>query len=475
MTAARDVLERYRADPVAFCREVLLFEPWSKQAEILLSVRDHTRTAVRSCHGAGKTAIAARCVLWFLAVHPNSRVISTAPTGSQVRQLLWREIRLGYQAADGFMGGELFDTRLELGADWFALGLSTDTPERFQGHHAEHLLLVVDEASGVDERIFEAAAGSLTSPGARCLLIGNPTRTSGEFFSAFHAARGFYSPIAIPADSTPAFTGERVPRDVLRRLVSREWVTDHTAKWGEGSPLYQVRIKAEFPSQSDDAVVALGDLEGAQGRELEGGWPLVVSCDVARFGSDQTVIAVRRGNVLRLARSYGGKDTMQTVGEITRLARELQREHGRKPTIIVDDAGVGGGVTDRLKELREFKVYAYNSARSAAHPAEYPNRRSEDWFALAELLPEIDLDGDEDLAADLLAPRYSLDSQGRRVVEPKAETKRRIRRSPDRGDAAVMAFAVGRRRGGGGIRFSKAPVEWEDVQPGEMDGIGRWW
>ena len=115
-TSARDVIKRYRGDPVAFSREVLRFDPWSKQREILESARDHTRTAVRSCHAAGKTATAARAAVWFLAVHPHSKVITTAPTWAQVRDLLWREIRLGHAASDGFVGGELFDTRLEL--DW---------------------------------------------------------------------------------------------------------------------------------------------------------------------------------------------------------------------------------------------------------------------------------------------------------------------------------------------------------------------
>jgi hypothetical protein len=264
VTTAGEQLTRYRVDPVVFLRDVLHFEPWSKQREIAESVRDHSRTAVASCHGAGKTAIAARIMLWFLAAFPSSRVISTGPTFHQVRDLLWREIRLGYHAADGFIGGELFDTRLELATDWFALGLSTDRPDRFQGHHAEHLLLVVDEASGVDQAIYEAAAGFLTSPGARSLLIGNPTQTSGEFFDAFHSARDLYSTIRVSAFDTPAFTGEKVPRDVLRKLVSRKWVSDHSRRWGEGSPLYQVRIAAEFPSQSDDVVVSLGDLEGAR-------------------------------------------------------------------------------------------------------------------------------------------------------------------------------------------------------------------
>jgi hypothetical protein len=444
---ARERIARYRDDPVAFCREALRFELWSKQAEVIESVRDHTRTAVRSCHGAGKTAVAARVALWFLVVHPRSRVITTAPTFHQVRDLLWREVAVGHRAAAGFIGGELFDTRLEIDTDWFAIGLSTDRPERFQGHHAEHLLLVVDEASGVSQEIFEAAAGFLTSPGARALLVGNPTKTSGEFFDAFHSAAGFYNTIKVSAFDTPAFTDERVAPEVLARLVSRRWVEEHTAKWGVRSPLYEVRIAAEFPSQADDAVVPLGDLHGAQGRELEPGLPLVLACDVARFGSDDTAVAVRRGNVLRVVASWNGRDTMQTTGEIVRLARELHRQHERRPLIVVDDAGVGGGVVDRLRELGEFRVVPFLGAGAARDRREYPNARSQSWFDLAEALPQIDLDPDPELAADLLAPRYTLDSQGRRVVEPKSETKRRLRRSPDRADAVAMALSVDPRPG----------------------------
>jgi hypothetical protein len=135
---------------------------------------------------------------------------------------------------------------------------------------------------------------------------------------------------------------------------------------------------------------------------------------------------------------------MRTAGEITSLARALEREHGREPLLVIDDAGVRGGVTDRLRELREFELRAYNAAGRATRPSDYPNRRSEDWFGVAECLPLLDLDPDEELAADLLAPRYALDSQGRRVVEAKAETKRRLRRSPDRADAVVMALSAER-------------------------------
>ena len=443
MKRAGAAIERIRAEPSWFLEEVLGFHPWSRQRQVVESVRDNTRTAVRSCHGAGKTAIAARSALWFLAAFPRSTVVTTAPTWGQVKDLLWREVHVACRGARGFFDGDLYDTRLELATDWFALGLSTDRPERFQGFHAEHLLLVVDEASGVSEEIFEAASGFLTSPGARLLLIGNPTRTSGEFFEAFHRARAFYRTVSISAFDTPAFTGEEVPEEVLRRLVSREWVEEHRAKWGEASPLYQVRVLGDFPSASDESVCALGEVEAAQARSLEPGGPVVVvACDVARFGSDETVIAVREGLRVRIGKAYGGRDTMRTVGEILAAARRLPADRRGKPVLVVDDVGVGGGVTDRLREVGEFSVVAFNGGGSARERRDYPNARSEAWFATSDLLPELDLDPDEQLAADLVAPQYKLDSQGRRVVEPKSDTKKRLGRSPDRGDAVVMACSV---------------------------------
>jgi phage terminase large subunit len=435
-------LERIRSDPVWFLREVLAFEPWSKQREILEAVRDHDRVAVRSANAVGKTSIAGRAVLWWLAGGPGSIALTTAPTDRQVRRLLWKEIRQGYHASRGFFDGELFDTRLSLGDGWEALGLSTDDAESFSGWHDERVLVVVDEASGVGEDIFEAIEGVLAGGHAKLLLISNPTRTSGQFFEAFHRERRLWRTIAVSALDTPAFTGESVSEAVARRLVTRGWVEEKRAKWGEQSPLFQVRVLGEFPSQSEDAVCAIAEVEAAQRRRLVPGFPTVVACDVARFGSDETVIATRRGPRVRVARSYVGRDLMQTAGEILQVARRLRVEANEAPVVVVDDAGLGGGVVDRLREVGEFRVVAFNGAGAARERREYPNRRSEAWFVFAGQLADIDLDGDEQLAADLVAPSYRLDSQGRRVVEAKSETKRRLGRSPDRADAVLMAFAT---------------------------------
>ena len=114
-------------------REVLSWQPWSKQREVLESIRDNPRTSVASCHGPGKTAVAAVGGLWYLSVYPQSRVITTAPTMVQLRDVLWREITSLYFASEGFLEAELFGTRLEIAPDWFAVGLTTDTPGTVSG------------------------------------------------------------------------------------------------------------------------------------------------------------------------------------------------------------------------------------------------------------------------------------------------------------------------------------------------------
>jgi phage terminase large subunit len=429
-------------DPVTFCRNVLGFHPWSKQSEIIESVRDFPRTAVRSCHGSGKTATAARVVAWFLTAYPGSRVITTAPTFSQVRDLLWSEINGAVARAPEGLFPACDTTRLTISREWFAVGLSTDRPERFQGHHAEHLLLVVDEASGVHEDIYEAAEGFLTSPGARVLLIGNPTQTSGTFYRAFHSERDLYNTIHISAYDTPNLTGEEVPEAVRKSLVSPEWVEQRREQWGEG-PLWDVRVLGNFPSESEDQVIGLQAVEDARKRTVEPGRELVISCDVARYGSDETVIVIRQGQRVRLHKSYTSRSLMETVGEIVDAARQYNSSNLR---VVVDDVGLGGGVTDRLKELG-VPVSGFNGGSAANEPRLYPNRRSEAWFAFADQIKNIDLDTDEQLGADLVSPKYALDSAGRRVVEPKDKTKRRLGRSPDRADAVLMAFAPAPRMG----------------------------
>ena len=238
-----DLRKKILLDPDWIYPNLLGMQPWSKQWEVIRSVRENKRTAVRSCHGSGKTAIAGAVVLEFMLQGP-CRVITTAPTWSQVEQLLWREIAQRHRHIDPAFG-KLFKTQLEIAPDWFAIGLSTDTPERFQGHHAPRMLLVVDEASGVDDAIYEASEGFLTAEGARVLLIGNPTRTTGTFYRAFKPDSGWHK-VHISAFDTPNFTGEECHPNAARALVTPEWAADAATQWGIDSPAYKVRVLGDF-------------------------------------------------------------------------------------------------------------------------------------------------------------------------------------------------------------------------------------
>jgi len=433
----------YVADPVGYALDVLQFFPWSKQRAILESVRDNDRTAVRSCHGIGKSAAAGVAVLWFLATHTDSRVITTAPTYTQVVKILWAGIRAQVRRAHARQQALDLPTplhaELTITEEWYALGISTNESERLQGHHSStgHMLLVVDEASGVAEDIFTAAEGFLTSEHAKVLLIGNPTRVGGQFHRAFASERALWNQIHISVYDSPSYTGEEVPAEVARAMPHAGWAEQKRKQWGEKSTIYQVRVKGDFSDAGEDNVIGLAAIEAAQAREIEPEGKSVISCDVGRFGDDETVIVHRHGQRVRILEHYVGNDTIHTAGRVKHHYDAI----GSKPRVVVDDVGVGGGVTDALR-AQGVPVEPFNGAAKAHRPLMFPNRRSEIWFEVAEQLEDLDLDGDEQLAADLCAPTYTYDLKLRRVVEKKEDTKKRIGRSPDRGDAVLMSLAA---------------------------------
>jgi len=447
---ARKILERARRDPAWWVRHVLGAVPWEKQVEILEAVRDHPKTAVASCHGAGKSWVSAKAALWFLYSYPGSIVVTTAPTFRQVKRILWREIRQAWSGARYKLGGRLLQTSLELADGWMAFGFATDVPENFQGLHAKHLLVVADEAPGIEPDIWEAIDGVLTGEHCRLLAIGNPTEPAGEFYKLFQTPG--VKKIHISAFDTPNFTAYGITEEDIRsgaweekitgplpfpELITPAWVTDKYRRWGPGSPMYQSRVRGDFPEAASDALIPLSWIEAAQKRELEPGEPVGLGVDVARFGDDETIIAVRRGPVVRLHSVAAKEDTMQTAGRVIRALSETGAGVAK-----VDVIGLGAGVVDRLKEQGK-PVQEMNAAEAASDPERFANRRAEWYWALRERFQEgsIDLDPDEELAAQLSSIKYRIDSRGRIQIESKEDMKKRGLPSPDRADAVVLAFA----------------------------------
>jgi phage terminase large subunit len=434
MTAqAATILKASRDNPAFFLRRVLGVETLTpQQMQICDSVKDNRRTAAPSGHGIGKTHLAARLALWFLYCYPHSKVLTTAPTWHQVEHLLWREIRKAHQSSLYPLGGDPKQTEIDLDEDWFAIGLSTNDAVRFQGIHAPRVMIVFDEATGVDKEIWEAAEGVAVGPNDRFLAIGNPTDPTSEFKRVCDSS--LWNVIHLNAEEHPNVIEGR---EIIPGAVTREWIDERFQEYGgKDTALYRARVLGKFPEQGDDMLISLADVERAQERWSQPtGTPKALGCDVARFGSDETVeIEIYDGGVVAEARSFRGQNLMETAGSVK--ANKAEKK-------AVDDSGVGGGVTDRLTE-QSIAVVPYIAGGKAFDSERFLNRRAETWWVIREMLQreELALPPDGKLAADLTNIKYSYTSKGQIKLEAKDEVKKRLGRSPDRGDALAIALAA---------------------------------
>ena len=460
-----EFVAKVKAEPQFFCERVLGDKLWPLQAEIINSVRDNKDTSVRSCHGSGKTFLAARAALWFLYTRPKSLVITTAPTNRQVEHLLWKEINAAFAKRQSILGGKCLSKKLELDKDWFALGFAarefTDasrTATGFQGFHAESILAIVDEASGVPKSIFDAIDGILSSADSHMLRIGNPTDPNGEFGRSFRdtKVRRFH----ISAFDTPNFTDFGITIEDLRSgdwekktgeinypaLITPQWVADklRPEKWGEASPQWTAKVMGDFPELGTDTLIPLQYIEAARERELSRIGDIELGVDVARFGDNETVIVGRQGPVAWIEKRMRAQDTMQTAGEVAALIRKIN------PSIVrVDEIGVGGGVVDALRTDGHACVVGVNVGSSASKPDEWVNLRAELYWELRGFFErgEIALEGRngmEDLEAQLSGMKFKYTARkGQIQIESKDDMRKRGMASPDLADALCLAFGGG--------------------------------
>ena len=465
-----EMLGDFGDDPVGFAAEVLGVSLWEKQEEALRALARSPRVAVKSGNGLGKDFTAAVAVLWFLHTRRPAIVISTAPTFRQVRNILWRQIRALHRRAADVLGGELLDTRWELGEDRYALGLSAVGADQFQGFHCENILVVVDEAEGVSDAIYEGIESVMTTGNARLLLIGNPTTTSGGFHRAFHREAGIYEAITISALESPNVAAGRV---VIPGLTTAAWVEERRRVWGADSDLFSRPHSGLFPGTGLNNLLAPADIDAAiydadellpggfpygepgaafdDGDDADGdddliaqlipysyraGGPLVLGVDVAYYGPDRSVVAARRGDIVEKIRTFPRQDTMAFSGELLDAIRQLRPER-----VYVDRVGIGVGVYDRLRE-QGVRVLPFSGGGAPLGEAACANRRAEGYWALAQRFRtrRIRIPRDTELLAELSELRYRYNSQGRLLLESKEDMRARGQASPDRADALMMAF-----------------------------------
>ena len=432
-----DFTLQYMDDPVLFVREVLGAEPLAYQAEFLEAIASGERKiSIRSGHGTGKSTSASWAMLWYLLMRFPNKVVVTAPTSGQLFDALFAELKRWIGELPKPVQDLLTvkSDRVELAAAPSEMFISArtsraETPEALAGVHSENVLLVVDEASGVPEKVFEAAAGSMSGHSATTILLSNPTRSTGTFYESQTRMSGSWWTRRWSCVESP--------------LVSDEFVDEMRERYGEESNAFRIRVLGEFPLADDDTIIPFHLVDAAMHRDIEVDFDRrpVWAVDPARFGTDRTAFCKRVGSVVTEIKSWRGLDLKQTVGRVMAEYEALNPSQ-RPSEILVDSIGVGSGVVDRLRELGA-PVRGVNVAESPSMGATYNNLRTELWFKTKAWLEDrgCKLPQDDELLADLTGIRYSFTSSGKMAAEGKDQMRKRGLRSPDLADAVCLTMA----------------------------------
>ena len=411
-------------------------DPWQCQVLRWYGAGER-RIGVKSGHGPGKTALLAWISSHHLLTKYPQKTAVTAPTTGQLFDAFYPELKDWISRLPTFLSHmlEIKSDNIELRAAPDASFLTAktsrpETPEALAGIHSVHVLLIVDEGSGVPDPVYEAASGSMSSPNATVILAGNPVRTSGYFFDVFHKLKDYWKTLTISCLDS--------------RRVTPQYVEEQKQKYGEKSNAYRVRVLGEFPITGLANVIGYESVATAIGRDIRvnPAAPTIWGLDVARFGDDLSALCKRKGNrVLERVETWGGLDLMQLSALIKGMWDRCPASD-RPAEILIDSIGMGSGVVDRLRQLG-LPAFGVNVSESAAMSDQYLNLRAELWFLAKDWLAKLDcsLPDDEELTRELCIPEYKFTRTGKLQVESKEEMKKRGFDSPNRADAFVLTHA----------------------------------
>lgn len=434
----------YANDPLGFVQELWPeFQPDSWQEHALIVIRDHYQSgtndalqyAIASGHGIGKTVLSVWVVLWFLAVHPRCQVVVTANTGVQLATKTWRELYKWLSISDLDEYFQWSATRCSSRAQpetWFAAAITNNPskPEAFAGVHEEYVCIIMDEASGIDQIIWETIEGALTSGKALWLALGNPLDPAGRFRQCFPGGRFARWWTSENIDSRKAKMADQA--DIQRKLDA----------YGEDSDYFKMRVRGEFPARGSQQLIGEDIIQAAKLREFveDIHQPVIIGVDPARYGDCRSVIIVRKGAKIIEKLTYSDVNSIQLAGYVN----ETIERHGGKELsayTFIDSVGIGAGVVDQCKE-RGYKVQEVFSGNPANDTQHYANKRAE----MADLMKEwlvkfASLEHDRELEADWLNIQYFYNVRGQLQIESKEDMRARGVASPDIADALSYTFA----------------------------------
>lgn len=451
---AVDFWYRMGKSPGAFAREVCNMEPTLHQDKVFNALEEgEKRIAARSGHGVGKTAAIAIIVLWFLSTRPSCLIIVTAAKEDQIKKQIWAEARL-WLSRSNYLDELITIMKLEMysnlnpdGAQALGRVARKEKTETLQGFHHDHLLVIGDEASGIEDVVFEPVEGMLTKEDNIAIFTGNPTRATGYFKECFSDPQ--YAKLHFNSEDSP--------------LVTQEYIDNMARKHGKKSNIYRVRVLGDFPEADSDSLINLAVVEDAKDRmeSLEGGEiqpPFIVGLDPGRsVAHDASGLVARTGCRIPDMEQLWTRDSMDLVGRARNFRDRVKAETGLEFShFCVDTIGLGGPIHDRLVELGE-ESKEVNSAlppignlkgyrpKGLPEPA---NVRAEMWLEMLYWLQDygmIDVDNDlsEVLCSELVGPGYKNDSVGRVLIEAKEHMVSRGLSSPNLADGLALTFCEG--------------------------------
>ena len=429
--------------------------PRKWQREVLIQIGEHIqanqglidfntlRKCISSGRGIGKSALVSWITIWMLSTRIGSTTIVSANSESQLRSVTWAEITKWLAmslnshwfevSATRLMPAkwltELVERDLKKGTRYWAVEgrlWSAENPDAYAGvHNYDGVMVIFDEASGIDDAIWAVTAGFFTenTPHRFWLAFSNPRRNTGYFYECFHSKRDFWATTVVDAR-----TVEGTDKAIYQQIID---------EYGADSAQAHVEVYGEFPSEGDDQFISSLLIDEAMKRQphKDDTAPIIVGVDPARFGADATVIAVRQGRDLIAIMRYRGDDTMTVVGHVIDAIEEY------KPALVViDEGGVGGGVVDRLKEQR-YKIRGVNFGSKSKNPLMYGNMRAQMWGSMRDWLKNASIPKERTLKTDLISPLMKPDSKGTIFLESKKDMKSRGLASPDAADAICVTFA----------------------------------
>lgn len=464
-----DALLFYAEEPVYFVEDMIRVNPDEKQRDILRSLRDYPMTSVRSGHGIGKSAVEAWAVIWYLCTRPFPKIPCTAPTQHQLYDILWAEISKWLRNSPA-LKQDIIWTRERVymrgyPEEWFAVARTATNPEALQGFHADHVLYIIDEASGVSDKVFEPVLGAMTGPDAKLLMMGNPTRLSGFFYDSHHKARAEYNAMHVDG------------RDSSH--VSKGFVDKIIKMFGEDSDVFRVRVAGQFPKATPDSLIAMEWCEAAAEKRIDAvGYRIDIGIDVARYGDDSSVLYPLADKAAsRPFMIYHHNRTTEIAGYAVMMIKQFAiREDAQVIRVKVDCDGLGVGVYDNLYDLKDQIVDEVHRERcidagadpatqgeeiprldleiqechfggsggriDEEEPVEYSNSTGLMWGKVRKYLQEgkLSIPNDDLLFTQLTNRKYTVNKDGKLELERKESMKKRGLQSPDIADALALAL-----------------------------------